>query len=165
MNPRNAGAIAFLLLGCGGTEPEVNPFVGRWLLQTVNGQNLPASGQIIGQTFLTSEGGYVPTPVTAGRLEINAPGRGFPTWEWCEDRPQTSSDFVSREVLYASGATDEETAELVYTAIAVTVTDTIRVSGEGLTMAYNWNQDDQPHDLLRFRRLAEGEAEEPVCLL
>ena len=44
--------------------------------------------------------------------------------------------------------------------------DTIRVAGDQLTWDYNLRSEPgSATDVVRFRRLAEGEAEGPVCLL
>ncbi len=149
-----------LLLGCSDPGPEpVDPFVGRWLLETVNGQALPVAGAFIATGFPDTD------PVVSGRLTLAVAGEGLSHWDFCEDEGDYLSARSFDEVRYVPGLDDDQIAEVRYIFPLATVTDTIRLSGTGLVMEFNWNQDEEGSDLLRFRRLADGEAEGPVCAL
>ncbi len=152
-----------LLWGCdSGTEPDdVDPFAGRWLLTSVNAQPLPASGPTI------SPGFPAPDLVTAGRLTIFGFG-GFPHFDCCTQDPEDGYRTLRGpdELRYLSG--DDTEAELMTVFPLSAAIDTIRLAGDVLTWEYNQRSDPNSGvatDLLRFRLLADGEAEGPVCAL
>jgi hypothetical protein len=134
---------ATVILACsGGASPDVDPAVGRWLLISLNGQTLPASGQV-----------FFP-PVRSARLTIFPDA--FPVFQWCD------TEGIHTDPLRYHAP--DELWKVFPTFVAQ---DTITVSGHQLTWPYN-NADtatDFPTDVLQFRRLAEGEGTDVVCAL
>ena len=139
--------LTFVLAGCSDSgEPDADPFPGRWLLETVNSQPLPAEGQsaaLIG-------------PILSGRLTLRAPGTGLSRWEWCEE-----TRAALETVTYGRNRDDLGTVRFDFPLSSPI--DTVRLAGGVLTFEHNRDAGDT--DLLRFRRLAEGEGEGPVCAL
>lgn len=110
--------------GCQASDPPIeDPFVGRWLLETVNSQTLPAIGQEIGN------GQH---PVVGGRLVINEPGRGFPRWEYCTEPPSGRS-FGSLDIRYGPG---DPTQLIIIFPLSAPV-DTLTMVGDVLIWEYN----------------------------
>ncbi|CAN5803705.1 hypothetical protein BH24GEM1_BH24GEM1_20170 [soil metagenome] len=153
------GCILLALLGCSdSSEPATDPYPGRWLLESINAQALPATGQVIG-------GGQT---VVSGRLTIRAPGSGFPRWEYCY-RDATDGRLIAAgldQVRYFPADRDRP-AELMIVFPLSAPLDTLRLAGNVLTWEYNIRSSPggTDLDLLRFRRLADGEAEGPACAL
>lgn len=150
------GWIVLLLAGVAACadNTDVDPFVGRWFLQTINGQALPTSGQILTDTVLL------------GRLQIFDQG-GFPIWQRCDRENAGNKVFRGGDQMrYVRGDPGDQDAELVTTFPLSSPTDTITVSGDALTWEYNQASDPgSATDLLTFRRLADGAATDPVCTL
>ncbi len=138
--------VTVLLLACSdSSEPDTDPFPGRWLLVTVNGQPLPAQG-----TSPAMEG-----TVTGGRLTLRAPGSGLSRWEWCNG--------LARNQPVTYGANRSDLATVRYDFPLSSPIDTLRLAGGVLT--YEHNRDAGPTDLLRFTRLEDGEGNGSPCAL
>ena len=143
-------------IGCSGRlEPSPDPFVDRWLLVTINGQALPAAG----------ESPFLLNPIHAGRLQIFE--QGFPRWEYCQERGSDGGlTFVDEDVRYFTGDEVDDRAEISFNFPLSSPVDTLVMEGDHLTWEYNARSGPgEAIDLARFRRLADGEAEGPVCAL
>ncbi len=146
---RVVGMALILALGCDSSDPAPDPFPGRWLLETVNGVSLPATGDEIGNGD---------QPVLSGRLGLTG---GLSVWEYCVEDNGPSLRGVD-EIRYVDG--DPATVAIIFPGFVAI--DTLRLSGEDLVWEYNLgNSPGNGIDQLRFRRLADGEAEGPVCNL
>lgn len=150
------GAILLTVAGCSDSGPDPDDAaVGRWWLVSIDGSPLPAAG---------SEIPTVAGVVRSGRLEIREPGSGFPRWAYCgEDDDGLYEGGGGLEYRYSPGDTPELAIIFPNGVLAY---DTLRASGDALTWEYNLRSDPgNATDALRFRRLAAGEHEGPVCAL
>ena len=124
-----------------GTLPDV--FAGRWVLQTVNGENLPAMNRIANRLML------------GGMLDLPTSG-GSPVWTYCFDSLSTTF-FSNADVSLYDFDLDDGQAELwTFLTLPLPVVDTILVSEGTLTWEYNLRSEPGGlvTDILRFRRSA-----------
>jgi hypothetical protein len=151
---------ALMLAGCSDSGPDEpdDQVLGRWLVETVNGQSLPATGPVIGGPFGDT--------VVSGRLTVTAVSSGFPRWEYCTSDAQDGHLSLRGEDEVRYHNLNATTAELTFIRPLNAPVDTIRVSGDQLTWDYNLSSDPpSTTDVVRFRRLADGEGDGPVCAL
>lgn len=88
---------------------------------------------------------------------------GFPSWDYCtEDAEDGHRSAREDEVHYSRG--HETEAEIIVILPLSAPVDTLTMESDVLTWEYNRRSEPGAStDLLRFRRLAAGEGEGPVC--
>jgi hypothetical protein len=161
---RLLAVLVALLPACSGgsePEPETDPLVGSWLLETVNDQALPATGHEVGPRWQGNDA------VVGGRLVINEVGMGFPHWDYCLQDSLGSRSAGSwgytrdLPLRYSAGEPGDDEAELSFIFPLWVNVDTLRLRNGVLIWEFNVNGESP--DLLRFRRIAEGEFEGTPC--
>jgi hypothetical protein len=152
-----AAILCVLAAACGdGTSPPTDDppatpdvFAGRWLLLTINGQELPAMNRVQNRLVL------------AGQLDL--PTVGSSEWGYCYDSLPAPGGWGANVKIYDFDLDDGRAELWIDFSGQPPAIDTIFLSNDTLTWEYNLRSEPAGPftDVLRFRRREPLQTGEP----